>query len=181
MKQDLREILKAKRRSLNVAEIADKSALVNAKLFELLKGKACVMAYLSSFKEVCLDELIERLMESGITVCAPITNEADCSITPYKISSLKNVNHGAYGIREPYPDTNIEKNKTDAVLVPGIGFDKNGGRLGFGKGYYDRFLKDYAGIKIGVCYEFQLVDKIETNKWDIPVDIIVTEKDCYVI
>ena len=181
MKQKLRNILKAKRRNLSVAEITVKSAAVNSRLLELLKDKSCVMVYLSAFKEVCVDALIKALLSEGITVAAPVTNEADFSITPYELKDINAVSHGAYGIREPIADRVIEKDSIDAVIVPGIGFDKSGGRLGFGKGYYDRFLRDFKGIKIGVCYDFQIVDKIQTDENDIPIDIIVTESDCYVV
>ncbi len=181
MKQKLRNILKAKRRNLSVTEITVKSAAVNSRLLELLEDKSCVMVYLSAFKEVCVDAIINSLLSSGKTVAAPITNEADFSITPYELKDIRAVSHGAYGIREPLPEKKIDKNSIDAVIVPGIGFDRSGGRIGFGKGYYDRFLKDFKGIKIGVCYDFQLVDKIETDENDIPIDIIVTESDCYVV
>lgn len=123
MKQKLRNILKAKRRNLSVAEITKKSAAVNDRLFELLKDKNCVMVYLSAFKEVCVDGLICALINDGKTVAAPITNEQDISIIPYELTDIKAVTHGAYGIREPLPEKKIDKNKIEAVVIPGIGFD----------------------------------------------------------
>ena len=61
------------------------------------------------------------------------------------------------------------------VIVPLVACDKNLNRIGMGKGYYDRYLRDKTAIKIGICYDFQVVDKIIPNKTDIPLDIIVTE------
>lgn len=64
------------------------------------------------------------------------------------------------------------------VLVPGIAFDRAGNRVGFGKGYYDRFLKDYRGMKVGVAYEFQIVEHVAHEKWDVPMDWILTDTRC---
>lgn len=181
MKDDLRKKLKAVRRALPENEAAALSAKVNKRLKAILSGKRCVMAYLSSFNEVCVDDTIRTLLEGGITVAAPVSDKSDFSITPFELTDLSAVACGAYGIREPLQNKAIDKENIDAVIVPGIGFDRNGARIGFGKGYYDRFLNDFDGLKIGVCYDFQLVDKIETDENDIPMNVIVTESDCYVI
>lgn len=181
MKDDLRKKLKAMRRSLSAEEMAAASEKINKRLKDVLSGKRCVMAYLSAFKEVCVDGTIRTLLNNGAITAAPVTNEADFSITPFRLTDLNSVTHGAYGIREPLKNQQIDKRVIEAVIVPGIGFDRNGGRIGFGKGYYDRFLSDFDGLKIGVCYDFQLVDKIETDENDIPMDMIITESDCYVI
>ncbi len=181
MKDDLRKKLKAMRRSLSAAEIAASSEKINKRLKDVLSDKRCVMVYLSSFKEVCIDDTIRVLLGNGAIAAAPVTNEADFSITPFRLTDLNSVMHGAYGIREPLKNQRIDKRVVEAVIVPGIGFDRNGGRIGFGKGCYDRFLSDFDGLKIGVCYDFQLVDKIETDKNDIPMDVIITESGCYVI
>ncbi len=64
----------------------------------------------------------------------------------------------------------------DVQLIPGVAFDKKGGRLGFGGGFYDRYLENFSGLKISVCYDFQLIDEVPTEKHDIMMDMIVTEK-----
>lgn len=181
MKEELRSKLKSVRRNLSVEQIIQASKKINEQLQLFLADKKCVMVYLSSFKEVCVDDTIQALLEQGKIVAAPITDEENISITPFELKDLKAVAHGAYGIREPLREHIISKDSIDAIIIPGIGFDSNGGRLGFGKGYYDKFLSDFKGLKIGVCYDFQLVDKIETEEQDIPMDIIITEEDYYVI
>ncbi len=181
MKDDLRKKLKAMRRSLSAEEMAASAEKINKRLKDVLSGKRCVMVYLSAFKEVCVDGTIRTLLNNGTITAAPVTNEADFSITPFRLTDLSSVTHGAYGIREPLKNQQVDKKAVEVVIVPGIGFDRNGGRIGFGKGYYDRFLSDFDGLKIGVCYDFQLVGKIETDENDIPMDMIITESDCYVI
>jgi len=67
----------------------------------------------------------------------------------------------------------------DVVIVPGIGFDKRGFRLGYGKGYYDKYLKNFNGVIIGVAFDFQMLEKIPNEAHDIKLDLIITEKEIY--
>lgn len=69
--------------------------------------------------------------------------------------------------------------KPDLLLIPGVAFDKRGNRLGRGKAYFDRYLKHFAGLKIGLAYEFQLVERLPVDEWDRAMDMIVTEKTVY--
>ena len=73
----------------------------------------------------------------------------------------------------------MEKADIDIVIVPGVAFDKKYNRMGYGKGYYDRFLKDMTALKIGVCHSFQLVDEIPSEPHDIKMDMIVTEREIW--
>ena len=82
---------------------------------------------------------------------------------------------GAFGVPEPKDKTPFDKTKIDLVLVPGVAFDKTGNRTGYGKGYYDRFLKDMKAFKIGVCHSFQLTDELIVEEHDVKMDMIVTE------
>ena len=63
------------------------------------------------------------------------------------------------------------------ILVPGLAFDRNGGRMGFGKGYYDRLLESSNAVKIGLCYDFQILEKIPTESHDVPMNFVITEKE----
>lgn len=83
---------------------------------------------------------------------------------------------GAFGVPEPFDKTPFDKKDIDLVIVPGVAFDKEGNRMGFGKGYYDRFLKDMKAVKAGVCHAFQLMDKIPSAPHDVKMDMIVTER-----
>lgn len=84
---------------------------------------------------------------------------------------------GAFNIKEPAGDNIVDINSLDLIIVPAIAFDCKGNRIGRGKGYYDRLLKSAKGImKIVVGYDFQLIDDIESELHDIPVDVIITDK-----
>ncbi len=84
---------------------------------------------------------------------------------------------GKYGIFEPISGSPvISENKIDVWLVPGVGFDTTGNRLGHGGGFYDRLLQKASGIKIGVGYDIQLVDKVPCGQHDQRMDIIITQK-----
>jgi 5-formyltetrahydrofolate cyclo-ligase len=89
---------------------------------------------------------------------------------------MRDMARGAYGILEPVSIKKAEVSDIDLIIVPGIAFDINGGRCGFGKGYYDRLLCESKAKKIGLCYDFQLVREIETDEHDIPMDMIITER-----
>jgi 5-formyltetrahydrofolate cyclo-ligase len=83
----------------------------------------------------------------------------------------------SYNISEPTGDFFTKYDEIDVIIVPGVGFDKQGNRLGRGKGYYDRLLPQLSGIKIGVCFPCQLVDCIVPDRWDVQMDRIITP-DC---
>ncbi len=86
---------------------------------------------------------------------------------------------GEFGVREPAPGcAEISLNRFDLTLVPGMAFDLRGNRLGRGKGFYDRILKDASGIKCGVAYDFQLLEHIPTEAHDARVDFILTPSRC---
>lgn len=83
---------------------------------------------------------------------------------------------GPYGIPEPSAGEKAKPEDMDFVAVPGVAFDREGYRLGFGKGYYDRLLKRVRAFKVGVAYSFQVLDRVPREEWDERVDLIVTEK-----
>lgn len=182
-KEKIRDRIKAQRKQLSKQEIEDKSAKITLALFscDALKNANTVMVYLANFNEVRTDKITQRLFQKGKRVVAPITDEENISLTPYLFTNEKELTKGAYGIKEPKRDFRVEKSEIDAVIVPGIAFDENGNRMGFGKGYYDRFLEDFCGIKIGICYDFQIIDAIPTNEHDIAMDYIISEENIYVI
>ena len=93
------------------------------------------------------------------------------------INSMDDMKKGAYGILEPKTVRKADENNIDVILVPGLAFDRNGGRMGFGKGYYDRLLESSKAVKIGLCYDFQILEKIPTESHDVPMNFVITEKE----
>ena len=124
-----------------------------------------------------------RLRGRGVTVFLPRCREGSPGIMDAApVSCATELREGKFSIMEP--DSRIclavEDCSPDLVLVPGVVFGRGGHRLGYGGGYYDRFLSRpgmASALKIGVCFSFQLVPRIPADDWDQPVDVIVTEQE----
>ena len=139
-----------------------------------------VMFYLSYGSEVVNDVMINEFLADGKDVAVPvIQNPGDGIMTAVKINKLEDCYEKVYGIRQPEFDENevVSKRDIDLIFVPGIVFDINGYRVGYGKGYYDRWLEGTAVSKrVGLAFEVQLIDKIPNGQYDLPVGRILTEK-----
>ena len=142
------------------------------------QGFDSVMLYLSMRSEVETTGLLEELLNSGKQVCAPVVDTERLELIPRRIQNLKTelVRH-PYGMLEPnetcpiFPTEHLQ-----LIVVPGIAFDRNGYRLGYGKGFYDRFLtKCSYAVAVGLAYEIQLVEDTFPQTWDVPVQHIFTE------
>jgi len=95
-------------------------------------------------------------------------------ILPARFSDLSGLRRGAFGIPEPGGDIS-KPEELELILVPGVLFDEEGFRIGFGGGYYDRFLRGLSVPKVGVAFSFQVVRSLPREPWDVPVDILITE------
>lgn len=107
----------------------------------------------------------------------PRVNGLDLEILPYNRTRLQ---LGAFHIEEPEGDDLQNPDSMEMIIVPAVAYDRNGNRVGRGKGYYDRLLSRSKALKIGVAYDFQLMDEVETEEHDIPVDIVITESGTYI-
>ena len=95
----------------------------------------------------------------------------------YKVNSSEELVEDAFKIKAPAFETEIYKPQpSDIIIVPAMSYDLKGYRLGYGKGFYDRFLPDFMGTKIGLCYSSFMAESLPKGRYDISVDIIVTEK-----
>lgn len=178
IKSEIRNEMKKLRRFMSSEEIRVKSAEITAVLFSLecLKSAKTVMVYLSAFREVDTSEAVRKLAEYGKKIVVPVCNTEDCTITPSYINGFSDMHRGAYGIWEPDKIAEARISDIDVIIVPGIVFDENANRCGFGKGYYDRLLCECRAVKIGLCYDFQIVKSIETDEHDIPMDLVISER-----
>lgn len=84
-----------------------------------------------------------------------------------------------FGVKLKTPPKTAEKITPDLLIIPGLAFDENGGRLGRGKGFYDRFLSHFKGIKVGICFEEQLIDTVPREDHDVIVDFVVSERGIF--
>ena len=106
----------------------------------------------------------------------PVVDGDELRIRKYDKELLKK---GSYDILEPQGEDLRDLSVIDLVIVPGVSFDKKGNRLGRGKGYYDRLLKNIKAVKIGICYNFQRADKIPADEHDVPLDGIICENEIF--
>ena len=179
MKEELRKEIKEKRRNISKEEQRKKSKEIKEKLFGLreYKNAKTVLFYVSYDGEVFTHDMIkEALNEKKVVV--PISNKDDHSLILSELISFGDLEESSYGILEPKKEKikEISIDEIDLIIVPGVAFDPKGNRLGHGKGYYDKLLNKTKTTSVGLCFEFQLVEKIPTESNDKPVDIIITEK-----
>lgn len=173
------------RNKLDKNQVVLQSEIIAAKLnqLDLIKNAKSIMCYVSFENEVETHTLISDWIGSGKQVSVPYVVNAR---TPARfmhaisISDLKELEEGTFGVLEPlFKENNIVDPSTiDAVIVPGSAFDINKNRIGYGAGYYDMFLKKTSGrcSKIGICYDFQIYESIPFEEYDVPLDMLVSEK-----
>ena len=121
--------------------------------------------------------IIEKGWQQGKTVCVPKCTPQEKKLLFYRLEHFEQLEVVYYGLLEPIPEktTQIEKSKIDLLIVPGIVFDHRGFRIGFGGGYYDRFLSDFPNETVSLVHTSQLVERVPRESFDIPVKHIITE------
>jgi len=148
-----------------------------------LESAERVMVYVGSRSEVETRHLIDELLRLDKTLFVPWCDGDELRL--FRLQSINELQPGAFGIPEPkhelrlLPDRQIDSAKIDVVFLPGLAFDAQGGRLGQGKGYYDRLLESVSQncILIGLAFDVQLIEEVPTEPHDIKMDLIVTESE----
>ena len=182
MKQILKSEIFEKRKSLSKREAEEKSIAIREKLYLMpqFKKSKNILTYVSFNNEVDTMEIIKDLLiKKEKNVLVPYVDKGKL-IQISKINSFDELEPKTFGILEPREDEikKFDAKKLDLVIVPGVVFDENGHRIGYGYGYYDRFLQKLSNntVKIGLAFELQLIEKIPKEGHDIPVDFVITEK-----
>ncbi len=184
-KASLRKKLLAVRRALDPAELERSSRAVQARLAELPAWREArdVMAYMAFGGEVATAGLIENLWERGARVFVPRCRpDAPGHLDVACLTCFEHLRPGRHGILEPDPAIcePLGDSAPDLALIPAVGYDRRGGRLGFGQGYYDRLLARPGFAKtllVGLAHNFQLIADLPQDPWDRPVHVIVTDKE----
>ena len=183
MKSKLKSEIFEKRKALSKEEVNLRSEKIRERLYSLAEFKKAknILVYVSFNNEVdTIDIIRDLLIKKEKNLVVPYVSK-DKLLQISKIDSFDDLEPKTFGILEPKEDKirKFDAKKVDLVIVPGIAFDKNGHRIGYGYGYYDRFLGKLMdnATKAGLCYEFQLVEKIPEEKHDVAMDIIITEKE----
>lgn len=189
-REKIREKIKLLRKSQTREEVNKKSKTIQEKLFSLPEFKnARTVAFYVAIKKNCeveTEQMIKDSLKMGKRILVPIADTTNKILIFSELRDYdKELEIGSFGILEPKREYRriINPKEIDMIVVPGYAFDTRGYRFGYGFGYYDRFLtllkKDIP--KVGLVFEFQIVNTISNQQHDIPVDKIITEEkviDC---
>jgi len=180
-KKNLRKEISQKARLQAKAGILEKSAAIKKKLFALeeFKKARCVVCYVSMSDEVDTHQIIDESIGMGKVIGVPVIVKGTKELMISRITDrIRQLEIGPYGIYQPRQDEvrPIQCTEIELVLVPALAFDRDGNRLGRGKGYYDRFLTTIPAhaLTVGLCFDFQVVESVLTLPHDIPVQTLIT-------
>lgn len=173
-KSQIRKLMIKKRLDLSKDEYLAKSNLIIYKLKQhpnFINAKT-IGIYVSYKNEVETINLIKEIVESK-KICVPKVNGQSMDFC--LIRSLDELKSGNYGILEPVSNKIIEKNNIDLLIVPMVAYDNMHNRLGYGGGYYDRYLQGYLGNVIGLAFSFQKIEALPFEDFDLPIPVIIDE------
>lgn len=182
LKDNLRKNMLLQRKNMELENVTIYSKKIIETIKKLPNFLNCknIMLYLSFSNEVNTYALAKWCLDNDKTLVAPYCIKESREIIPYEITNLsKDLSRSTFGIMEPKHDilkkASIED--IDFIIVPGVVFDEHCNRIGFGAGYYDRFLPKRAKktFTIGIAYDYQVIRNIPTGVYDVPLDLIITE------
>lgn len=194
VKAYIRNEMEKKRNSLpsEQRKVWSESACAKAAILLERRSSAAFMVYVSFRSELDLSSLIEWGWRTGRDVIAPRCIASERTMTLHYLRSWDDLMPGAYGIMEPNPDVTPPIDggyAPDVVFVPGLAFDRQGGRLGYGGGYYDRFAEALLSgadvgartLWLGISYEAQLIAEVPLEEHDLKINGMITEQDIYLL
>ena len=139
---------------------------------EAYKTAKTLYGYMSYNQEVRTRPILEQALRDGKRVAIPKCYGAEMRFI--WMDDLNQTNKSSCGIPEPVSDGPVADDETALVLMPGVAFDREGHRIGYGRGYYDKFLTaEPEHPTVALCYDFQLLEQLETEEFDIPVDLVL--------
>lgn len=179
LKKEIRKSIIEKRNKIKNKDKTsmDKKIIESFKKEDSYKKARGIFIYIGFGSEINTKVIIEDALKKGKEVYVPKVKGKEMLLI--KIDSLENLVTSSYGILEPIGDNNnFDVDKLDLLVMPGVAFDNSGNRIGYGGGYYDRFLEKNKtnAEKIALAYEFQILNLINNEKHDVKVDKIITEE-----
>ena len=173
-KQTLRKAIREQKRAMTEAQIVEKSEALG-QLFvasEAYQQAKTIYGYLPYNQEVRTVAMLQRALDDGKRVAVPKCYGEEMRFI--YLDDLSKVEKGYCGIPEPIEDGPVAEDRTALVLMPGLAFTKDGSRMGYGGGFYDKFLAAEPGHPtLALCYDFQMVETLPTEEYDIPVDTVL--------
>ena len=173
-KKTLRATIREKKRAMTPAEIERKSRVLGEKFAqtELYRQANTIYGYLPYNQEVRTIPILEQAIRDGKQVAVPKVYGEEMKF--HYLADLSRVEIGYAGIPEPLGDEPVAEDTEALVLMPGLAFDKAGHRVGYGGGFYDKFLANEPGHPtVALCYDFQVLPHLDTEEFDVPVDLVI--------
>ena len=173
-KKELRKQIREKKRAMTASEIESVSARLGQQFAasEAYRQAKSIYGYLPYNQEVRTVPMLEQAIRDGKRVAVPKCYGDEMRFI--WMDDLSKVEKGYAGIPEPIADGPVADDAHALVLMPGLAFDPEGRRIGYGGGFYDRFLaKEPEHPTLALCYAFQMLPKLETEEFDIPVDTVL--------
>ncbi|MEE1013028.1 MAG: 5-formyltetrahydrofolate cyclo-ligase [Clostridia bacterium] len=177
-KRLLRKRQKALRDGISPQLRREYSRSIADKALALVEGLAArtVFVYLSYGSEPETHALIRELLNRGIRVGVPVCDTKTHTMDAVTLNGWEELVPGAYGILEPQGGGVIPPGEIDLILVPGLAFDNEGYRLGYGGGYYDRYLQNFHGVSAGLAFSACCAEALPRDAFDLPVSHVLTEE-----
>lgn len=174
-KAELREQLKKERSVISADQRRQWDQNILTKFWQTpdYLNAESIMVYLSFGDEINTWPILARAWADGKSTLVPKIRQHPKEIIAVKITSEAQLQPGLWGIYEPRSDEAAPRKEIDLIVVPGLAFNQQGYRIGYGGGYYDRFLPQTIGRKVGFCYS-QFVREFPVAPWDQPVDLVIT-------
>ena len=185
-KKILRKEILTKRKNIDIVEKEKMDRKICDKFYEskYYRDAKNIFIYISYDSEINTKEIINKALIDNKKIYVPRTEFKTRLMDAVEIISLDNLIESEYGILEPsIEEPHIEPNELDLIVVPGVAFDRNGGRMGYGAGFYDRYFKKISKdkmkkiVKLALAYDFQILEDVPMNEQDVPVNYIITEKE----
>ena len=176
MKDEIRRMMRERRRALTPEERLASSETVCTKL-AAMHPKGPIAVYLASSQEIDLSPFIRKTLERGVRVVAPRWNGATYELAVLKGLDVAHLRKGPMGILEPAEAEIVSSKEVEVWLVPGLAFTRDGKRLGYGGGWYDRLLAEALkdSLKLGIAHAFQVVDDLPSELHDIRLTGVIDD------
>lgn len=178
-KKQLRKQIRERKKEFSLPEKIKLSEPIFEKIEkeELFKEAKVVLLYYSMDDEVYTHDFVEKHYKTK-TILLPCVDGDDLILRQYLgIESMKAGEQ--FGILEPVGKEFNDLEKIDLMIIPGVAFDEEKNRLGRGRGFYDRLLKTVNATKIGVCFDFQVVEQVPTEDFDVKMDVVISTTNIY--
>lgn len=173
-KAEVRALIRCRKQSITAEDLAEKSRILTKQFLETdaYRNAKTLYGYISYNREVCTAAILEQAMKDGKRVAIPKCYGKQMLFR--YVTDLNRVEYRSFGLPEPYDDEPLAQDPEALVLMPGLAFDRAGRRIGYGGGYYDRFLElEPNHPTIALCFDFQLLDHLDTDPFDIPADLVL--------